>query len=95
MTVFGWNNVGQFAREAFATQIKTEGRTSQGFAGYGYLTWTANQFAPDTAWALGWGGQLIGWSTDPNNQRMVIVFSNSESWMPDVFEVARDWMRLK
>jgi CubicO group peptidase (beta-lactamase class C family) len=86
---------GQFVREAFATQIKTEGRTSRSFAGYGYLTWTANQFAPDTAWALGWGGQLIGWSTDPSNQRMVIVFSNSESWMPDVFEVARDWMRLK
>jgi CubicO group peptidase (beta-lactamase class C family) len=86
---------GQFVREALATQIKTQGRTSRSFAGYGYFTWTENQFAPDTAWALGWGGQLIGWSTDPSNQRMIVVFSNTENWTQDAFEVARDWMRLK
>jgi hypothetical protein len=41
---------------------------------------------------LGWSA--IGWNTDPANNRMVITFSNVESWMLDVCEVARDWNRL-
>lgn len=44
--------------------------------------------------ASGWGGQRIGWSTDPTNNRMVITFSNVESWMPDVYELAKDWGKL-
>ena len=50
--------------------------------------------APNTAWASGWGGQRIGWNTDPVNNRMVITFSNVESWMPEVYELAKDWNRL-
>jgi hypothetical protein len=50
--------------------------------------------APNTAWASGWGGQRIGWNTDPSNNRMVVTFSNVESWMPEVYEVAKDWNRL-
>ena len=40
------------------------------------------------------GGQRIGWNTDPANNRMVITFSNVESWMPDVYELAKDWNKL-
>ena len=38
------------------------------FGGYGYLIWTENVTAPDTAWASGWGGQRIGWNY--RNDRM-------------------------
>ena len=33
-------------------------------------------------------------NTNPANNRMVITFSNVESWMPDVYELAKDWNRL-
>ena len=62
------------------------------FGGYGFLTWTGNSIAPDTAWASGWGGQRISWHKD--SDRMVVVFSNAESWMPDLYELARDWNRI-
>ena len=62
------------------------------FGGYGYLIWTDNEIAPNTTWASGWGGQRIGWSM--GNDRMVIAFSNTEAWMPELYELARDWSRL-
>ena len=59
------------------------------FGGYGYLLWTENTTAPGTACATGWGGQRIGWNY--GNDRMVVVFSSREAWMPEVYELARDW----
>ena len=53
------------------------------------------ELAPYNAGFLsGWVVERIGWNTDPNNNRMVITFSNVESWMPDVYELAKDWNRL-
>jgi CubicO group peptidase (beta-lactamase class C family) len=89
---------GDFVRKATTTQISNAGSPAtrkQGrlFGGYGYLTWTENQVVPNTAWASGWGGQRISWHR--SSDRMVITFSNVESWMPDVYEVARDWNALR
>lgn len=85
---------GDYVRAAQTTQISnTSRKIGKTFAGYGYLTWTDNATTPNTAWALGWGGQRIGWHKD--SDRMVVTFSNVESWMPDVYDVARDWNRLK
>lgn len=85
---------GDFVRKATTTQISNSSRKiGKAFAGYGYLTWTDNATTPDTAWALGWGGQRISWHR--SSDRMVITFSNIESWMPDVYEVARDWNALR
>jgi hypothetical protein len=83
-----------------ATQIRNAGnpdtrKFGRLFDGYGYLIWTENQMVPNTAWAVGWGGQRISWSTDPSNNRMVITFSDIENWMPEVYEVARDWNSLQ
>jgi CubicO group peptidase (beta-lactamase class C family) len=91
---------GDFVREAFKTQIKNgnsaaDRKFGKMFAGYGFFTWTENSSAPNTVWASGWGGQRIGWSTDPTNNRVVITFSSVESWMTDVYDLARDWMRVK
>ncbi len=63
------------------------------FGGYGYLIWTENTAAPDTAWATGWGSQRIGWNF--GNDQMVAVFSCREAWMPEVHELARDWAAIK
>jgi CubicO group peptidase (beta-lactamase class C family) len=77
---------GDFVRDASRTQIATNHKTN---TGYGYFMWTGNTDAPDTAWAVGWGGQRIGWSHKGN--RMIVVFSNSEDWMTDVYRLYRDW----
>jgi CubicO group peptidase (beta-lactamase class C family) len=88
---------GDFVRASMSTQIDNPGtpatrKAGKLFGGYGYLIWTDNAIAPDTVWALGHGGQRIGWHR--KSDRMVILFSNLEDWMPDVYELARDWNRI-
>jgi CubicO group peptidase (beta-lactamase class C family) len=88
---------GDYVRAAMSKQIANGSSPSTRkigklFAGYGYLTWTDNEMVPHSVWALGWGGQRIGW--DKNSDRMVIVFSNMEDWMTEVYEVAKDWNRI-
>ncbi|MGL5002089.1 MAG: serine hydrolase, partial [Casimicrobium sp.] len=90
---------GDFVREAFKTQIKNgnspnDRRFGKLFGGYGFFAWTENAIAPNTVSANGWGGQRIIWSNDPKNSRMVVVFSRNETWMEELHEVARDWIRL-
>ncbi len=85
---------GDFVRAATTTQISNGSnpasrKIGKGFGGYGYLTWTENPITPDTAWAVGWGGQRISWHK--HSERMVVVFSNVESWMPEVYELVKDW----
>jgi CubicO group peptidase (beta-lactamase class C family) len=83
-----------YVRAAMTTQIHNPGTPSNRkfgalFDGYGYLMWTDNRIAPGAAFASGWGGQRISW--DKRSDRMVIVFSNIESWMPDLYALVRDW----
>ena len=88
---------GDFVRAATSTQISNGSGPSTRkigklFGGYGYFIWTDNQIAPKTAWASGWGGQRISWHDD--SDRMVVTFSNVESWMPDLYELADEWNRI-
>ena len=86
---------GNYVREASSTQINNWGtpqtrRTGKVFGGYGYLIWTENMFAPNTFWARGAGGQLIGWS--PRTDRIFIMFATSEDWLPEAYKLANDWL---
>lgn len=86
---------GDFVREATKTQIANGPAKSQRktggklYAGYGYLTWTENEIAPDSFWAVGYGGQRIGWFR--NSNKMIIVFSNVENWMGPLYELGKSW----
>lgn len=85
---------GRFIKEMGTTQIRAPGVT-KGFDGYGYLTWTDNSYAPNTFWAVGYGGQRIGWSSYPNNRRIFLMFSNSaDRDMDQVYPLAREWFAL-
>jgi CubicO group peptidase (beta-lactamase class C family) len=88
---------GDYVRTAMSKQISngyssTTRKVGKLFAGYGYLIWTDNEMVPHSDWAVGWGGQRIGW--DKESDRMVVVFSNVEDWMPELYDLAKDWNRL-
>jgi CubicO group peptidase (beta-lactamase class C family) len=87
---------GDYVRAAISRQIRNPGDVKSRkfggqFDGYGYFVWTDNLIARDTVWLVGYGGQRIG--IDLKSDRMIVVFSNLESWMKDIYELGRDWMR--
>jgi len=85
---------GDFVREASKTQIANSSKKSgKLFDGYGYLIWTENARLRDSYWAVGHGGQRIGWNH--KNNRMLIVFSNIENYMDDLYWLYRDWAQIK
>jgi CubicO group peptidase (beta-lactamase class C family) len=79
---------GDFLRDASRTQTRTYRKVLKG---YGYLTWTDVDFAPNTFWAMGYGGQRIGWSHEGN--RIVVVFSNYEDWLTELYRLFHDWRK--
>lgn len=85
---------GRFIRDMGKTQIRADGVVNH-IGGYSYLTWTENSLAPNTFWAVGYGGQRIGWSSDPSNKRIFLMFSNSaDRHMDQVYPIARDWFAI-
>lgn len=87
---------GDYVRAAMTTQI-TNGpastrKSGKLFGGYGYLMWTENDGAPNTVWAVGWGGQRISWST--KNDRMLVLFSSREDFMGKVYALAKEWSAI-
>jgi CubicO group peptidase (beta-lactamase class C family) len=64
------------------------------FNGYGYFTWTDNDAAPGSVWAVGHFGQRIGWSTDPLNTRVFLTFGvESDRDMAALYPLAARWLR--
>ncbi len=85
---------GRFIRDMGSTQIRAPGLVNH-MSGYGYFTFTENALTPQSYWAVGYGGQRIGWSTEAGNSRIFMLFSNSaDRHMDLVYPIARDWMRL-
>ena len=88
---------GRFLRELSRTQIPAplQPGVNGFFNGYGYFTWTENRLAPGTFWAVGYGGQRIGWSTDTANRRIFLMFGNAaDRHMQQVYPLAQAWIRL-
>jgi CubicO group peptidase (beta-lactamase class C family) len=85
--------MGDFVRSATHKQISNDSKkVGAAFNGYGYLVWTDNTYAPDTYWAVGYGGQRIGWSH--KNNRMTVVFSVVEDQMLQTYSLFREWAAL-
>lgn len=82
-----------YVRRATSTQITNKSkRSGASFDGYGYQTWTENLKRRDSYWAVGHGGQRIGWNH--GNHRMVIAFSNIENYMADLYDLYAQWAAL-
>jgi CubicO group peptidase (beta-lactamase class C family) len=84
---------GNYVRQASSTQIKNDRKIiGQYFDGYGYLTWTENKMLKDSYWAVGYGGQRIGWNHQ--NKRMLVAFSNVENYMDKLYALYSEWADL-
>lgn len=81
--------VGRATRTQIANKSKKSGFN---FDGYGYLTWTENLQRRDSYWAVGHGGQRIGWNHA--NNRMLVAFSNVEDYMADLYALYAEWAAL-
>lgn len=82
-----------YVRKATTLQISNKSKKSgMAFDGYGFLTWTDNIKRRDSYWAVGHGGQRIGWNHA--NNRMLIAFSNVENYMLDLYTLYADWAAL-
>ena len=82
-----------YVRKATTLQIANKSKKSgASFDGYGYLTWTDNMKQRDSYWAVGHGGQRIGWNHA--NQRMMIAFSNVENYMLDLYALYAEWSAI-
>jgi CubicO group peptidase (beta-lactamase class C family) len=88
---------GRYLRELSSMQIPAplQPGVNGYFNGYGYFTWTDNRMAPGTFWAVGYGGQRIGWSTDPANRRIFLMFGNAaDRHMQHVYPLAQAWIGM-
>jgi len=80
-----------------ATQRQAENRAGsnfpQAFKSYGYYFGLDNENVKDSFWAVGFGGQRIGWST--RNEKIVISFSNSDAKIADLERLFNQWIAQK
>lgn len=84
---------GDYVREIGKVQVTDRAKTGRiGFLGYGYLTWIGTLPTPNSFWAVGYGGQRIGWN--PSNSRMLLVFSNVENYMDEIYKLYGEWAKL-
>ena len=76
-----------FLREAHTMQLPNKKkRAGAAFDGYGYQTWTDPNFGNRRSyWWVGFGGQRVG--IDAQQERIIVVSSWRESYMPDVYRV--------
>lgn len=86
---------GNYLREATRTQISNSSEARRGsFDGYGYLIWTDNKHSTrDSFWASGYGGQRIGWNR--SNNRILVVFSNNQNHLVNVYRLYAEWAALR
>jgi len=56
------------------------------------LIWTDNSRLKDSYWAIGHGGQRIGWNH--KNSRILIAFSNVENYMDELYWLYKDWATI-
>lgn len=84
---------GDFVRAGTVEQIPNKLRKDgYYFGGYGYFTWTGNSFSKNSYWAVGYGGQRIGWNH--KNERILVAFSNVEDYMDRIYQLYDDWAAL-
>lgn len=86
--------VQDFMRSATTQQIRNRTkRSGKMFDGYGYQTWTNPNFGDRKSyWWVGYGGQRVG--VDPAKERIIIVSSWREDYMPEVYDLFTNLQKM-
>jgi len=86
--------VQDFMRSATTQQIRNRTkRSGKVFDGYGYQTWTNPNFGDRKSyWWVGYGGQRVG--VDPAKERIIIVSSWREDYMPEVYDLFTNLQKM-
>lgn len=87
--------IGDYLKEATSSQVKNRigSRFPQNFKSYGYFFGLENDLVKNSFWAVGLGGQRIGWSK--NSNKMIISFSNSDQNIGELEQLFSDWINLQ
>jgi CubicO group peptidase (beta-lactamase class C family) len=81
-----------FMKAATTPQIKNStGRIGKAFKSYGYQTWVGNFQGKHSYWWAGYGGQRVG--IDPITERVLVVTSWREDYMPEIYDLFKEWQR--
>jgi CubicO group peptidase (beta-lactamase class C family) len=80
-----------------ATQRQVDNSTGsnfpQAFKSYGYYFGINNENVQDSFWAVGFGGQRIGWSI--HGEKIIITFSNSDAHIKNLERLFNQWITQK
>ncbi len=81
-----------FMKSATTAQIENSTkRIGKAFNHYGYQTWIANWRGKHSYWWVGYGGQRV--AIDPVTERILVLTSWREDYMPEVYDLFREWQR--
>ena len=86
---------GKYVQALSKSQIKIAKQAGVNgyFNGYSFFTWTENDQASHTAWAVGFNGQRIGWSVKQQNKKIFLTFGDgSDSDMGTIYPLANRWI---
>lgn len=85
--------LGDFVRQAGTPQIRNVSqKVGANYGSYGYFLWTENRLAPGAFFAMGHGGQSIGWNLE--NRKVMIVFSTSDARMGEFYSLYHTWRQM-
>ena len=81
-----------FMKDATSPQIANKSRiVGASFDNYGYQTWVADFGSQASYWWVGYGGQRVG--VDPQKEKILVVISQREDYMPEVYKFFSWWQR--
>ena len=81
-----------FMKDATSMQLPNSSRrVGKLFDGYGYQTWIANFGGKKSYWWGGNGGQRVG--IDPESERIIVLTSYREDYMPSVYRLFAAWQK--
>lgn len=86
--------LGKFIQEATTKRVDNRPRSNfpQSFKGYGYYFGVDSEWSPNTFWAVGFGGQRIGWSR--SSQKIIVTFGNSDQHIEALERIYARWLRM-
>jgi len=84
--------ISSYMKAATSAQIPNKNRTvGAAFHNYGYQTWIADFGPRESYWWVGYGGQRVG--VDPQKERIIVVISKREDYMPEIYKFFAWWQR--